>query len=229
MPTHFFHDVTARNDAKIKALFDEYGVAGYGLFWVIVEILCQCENYQLDLENETVIRGVARTAENNKEYVVNYLEFCVKVGLLVREGNFLYSHSLRKRMSKIDGASQRAKLAANKRWSREPIELSENSSQEQSVPFPEVKAPKEKKKENISLEIIKQDALFEEFYNENIAQDQTIKLTKDKIIIERAKFIDYLAARGKVYKNYKAAFKNWLRSQYQNPRQKSEPITKMVY
>lgn len=36
---YFPHDYNARNDEKIMDLIDELGIAGYGLYWMVVECI----------------------------------------------------------------------------------------------------------------------------------------------------------------------------------------------
>jgi hypothetical protein len=38
---YFSHDTNARNDPKIAAMRQSYGVEGYGLYWIVVEMLAE--------------------------------------------------------------------------------------------------------------------------------------------------------------------------------------------
>ena len=38
---YFDHDYNARNDQKILELRSEYGWAGYGIYFAIIEVLCE--------------------------------------------------------------------------------------------------------------------------------------------------------------------------------------------
>jgi len=56
----FSHDNDARNHPKMKALRAQYGPSGYGLFWMLNEMIAQAENARLDLSkkiNRTATAG----------------------------------------------------------------------------------------------------------------------------------------------------------------------------
>ena len=44
---YFKHDSNARNDPKIKALKQKYGIEGYGRYWIIIEILRESTGYKI--------------------------------------------------------------------------------------------------------------------------------------------------------------------------------------
>ena len=52
---YFSHDYNARNDIKIQALLVEHGAAGYGVYWIIVEILHEETAKKLKQNNLTYV------------------------------------------------------------------------------------------------------------------------------------------------------------------------------
>ena len=42
--TVLMHNVYSRNNHRVKSIIREYGMAGYGIFWTICEIIVSCEN-----------------------------------------------------------------------------------------------------------------------------------------------------------------------------------------
>lgn len=57
---YFTHDNNARNHPKMKALRAQYGPAGYGLFWILNEMISQAQDARLDLSkkiNRTATAG----------------------------------------------------------------------------------------------------------------------------------------------------------------------------
>ena len=48
---YFSHDSNARNDQRIMKLRMKYGPEGYGIYFMIIEILRDIENYTLHLSN----------------------------------------------------------------------------------------------------------------------------------------------------------------------------------
>lgn len=65
---YFPHDVNAQNDPKCIALIEEYGMEGYGLYWVIIEMLHQ-EGGTLE-KVPGWFKGVARRCNMSEEMVV---------------------------------------------------------------------------------------------------------------------------------------------------------------
>lgn len=47
---YFSHDTNARNDPKILALRDNWGVEGYGIYWVLIEMLRESNDYKLPIK-----------------------------------------------------------------------------------------------------------------------------------------------------------------------------------
>jgi hypothetical protein len=62
---YFSHDFNARNDSKIKKLISRHGIAGYGIFWAIIEDLYNNTNvlptdyesiaYDLRTDHDTIL------------------------------------------------------------------------------------------------------------------------------------------------------------------------------
>lgn len=96
---YFPHDVRARSDLKIRAVVSEFGIAGYGAFWVVVEVLRESDGY--GIPNEPWARK-ALSAELPGIDVDSFLSLLIESGLLVEEDGKLYSPSLIRRMEKLD-------------------------------------------------------------------------------------------------------------------------------
>jgi hypothetical protein len=47
---YFSHDCNARNDVKILKLRRKLGMEGYGIYWSIIEMLREDENYTLEIK-----------------------------------------------------------------------------------------------------------------------------------------------------------------------------------
>lgn len=101
---YFSHDANAKDDPKCMALIDDLGMEGYGIFWVLIEILRSQPDYKCPL---SVLKSISRqyntTLPKVEVVVKNY-------GLFSIENNeFFYSESLLNRMRIAD--AKRLKLS----------------------------------------------------------------------------------------------------------------------
>jgi hypothetical protein len=108
---YFSHDVTARQDEKVKDLIFKHGLLGYGIFWAIVEDLYQNENVlQTNFER---ISFELRCDIGVLKSVIN------DFNLFVFNEDQFGSMSVQKRLDKQQEKSAKAKESINYRWSYE--------------------------------------------------------------------------------------------------------------
>lgn len=107
----FKHDSNAKDDPKCVLLIEQLGLEGYGIYWVLIEMLRDQPNYRYPL---ALIPAIARryntTAEKMKTVIQSYGLFDFD------EEDFFFSSSLRERMALYDGKREQARLAAQVRW-----------------------------------------------------------------------------------------------------------------
>ncbi len=106
---YFSHDYNARNDEKIKELIFKHGMAGYGIYWSIIEELYQNTNVlRLNCER------IAFELRVSKDVVTSVIgEF----DLFEFNDNNFSSLSVQKRLDERANKSEKARLSVNKRWS----------------------------------------------------------------------------------------------------------------
>lgn len=75
---YFDHDYNARNDLKILELRSEFGWEGYGLFWALIETLCEQSGH---IKREA-LGGLSLGLSTDKAKLINMIDFCIKIGLL---------------------------------------------------------------------------------------------------------------------------------------------------
>lgn len=121
---YFPHDCNARNDPKILALRSVFGAEGYGVYWMLIEILREQPDYKLQV-TKYLYHTLAMQMQVQKEHLQEIVEACCNEfvegdsPLLVNDGQYIYSASLLRRMDKVDDISRARREAARKRWEKE--------------------------------------------------------------------------------------------------------------
>lgn len=105
---YFSHDSNARNDIKIMKLRRKHGMAGYGVYWCIIEILRDTSDYKL---SEQDIDDIAFQLGESNELVSSVVN---DFGLFAREAASFYSIRLQRSMSKFV-AKKRAQSMGGKK------------------------------------------------------------------------------------------------------------------
>jgi len=109
---YFSHDHNARTDPKIKRLLAKHGMAGYGIFWAIVEDLYNNAN-ALPLDCEAIAYDL-RTDTKTITSIIN------DFGLFVIDGENFGSLSVERRLEQRNEKSQKARQSALSRWKKLP-------------------------------------------------------------------------------------------------------------
>ena len=97
---YFTHDNGMRNDRKIKAVRAKFGINGYAIYNMLLEILCESELLiikwdEIEIElisgDLTIVSGELTTVS----------EYLIQIGLLKRVNNWLFCPQLDKRASSV--------------------------------------------------------------------------------------------------------------------------------
>ncbi len=101
MASYFSHDCNARNDPKILELRMKHGMAGYGIYFSILEKLMEDKNHKC-LKNYNAIAFELRVDSSIVKSVVE------DFGLFafIDDGKYFYSESFTKRMENVDKISK---------------------------------------------------------------------------------------------------------------------------
>lgn len=136
---YFSHDSNARNDPKMIAMRQVYGIKGYGMYWVIIENLRDQSDYKLEMKNYIYI-ALSVQAGCEPEHTKQFINDCiVEFELFNCDDNSFWSNSLLRRMEMKDYKSQQSREAANIRWSN-----TNQTQQNKGSDMPEVKEPPKK-------------------------------------------------------------------------------------
>ncbi len=108
---YFSHDSNARNDIKIKAMIAKYGYEGYGMYWVVIEMLRETKDYELPLEEYTFL-ALQQEFNGCSADVQQYINDCINTfKLFSSDGEMFWSESLKRRMVPLDAKREQARQA----------------------------------------------------------------------------------------------------------------------
>lgn len=112
---YFSHDSNARNDPKICELRAEFGWEGYGIFWGLIEIMSEQENYSISREK---LKYIAFSMNLKPAKLERYVCFMTSNGLLVECDGCLTSKSLLERMRQKEEKSNKMRANAAKKHNK---------------------------------------------------------------------------------------------------------------
>lgn len=125
---YFSHDSNAKDDPKCMLLIDQLGLEGYGIYWVLIEVLRDQPDYAYPLK---LVPILARRYNTTAEKMMTVIQ---KYGLFEfsQEENF-FSLSLNKRMERADELREQKRIAGKASAERRRL-LSEGQSEQNSTP-----------------------------------------------------------------------------------------------
>lgn len=124
LSSYFFsHDFDASLDPKCLALIAKGGIAAYGFYWVILELMAR-EGGKLKQSDSTCI-ALAMLCYSKPEQCQWQIDLLLECELLLLADGFLLSPSLQKRLGKLDELkakrSEAGKAGAKKRWKKQEV------------------------------------------------------------------------------------------------------------
>lgn len=87
----FPHDASAHNDQRILLVRERYGWLGYGIFWAILEAMYETADGRLYTD---VLRALYVRFSVEKDWLLEFIGFCVKAKLFVEADGTVYSERL---------------------------------------------------------------------------------------------------------------------------------------
>lgn len=128
---YFSHDSNALTDPKILSLRCDYGMEGYGIFWAVVEMLRNQNEYRLEFCQRS-FKAIKMLCMTNID-IEEFLNKCInEYDLFKTDGKYIWSDSLRKRMDKKDDLAGKRSNAAKKRWNKDKSEYFDTEKTETS-------------------------------------------------------------------------------------------------
>ena len=105
---YFSHDSNARNDQRLMKVRMQYGIRGYGIYFAVVEILRDNQDYTLNVND---ISSIAFDLRDDVDVISDII---LNYDLFVVEDDVFYSKSLKRRMLALDQKRDRLIEAGRK-------------------------------------------------------------------------------------------------------------------
>lgn len=132
----FPHDSNARNDEKLVRLLMKHGAAGYGVYFMILERLCEDTNYMSVKDYNMIAFNFRVDASLVKSVVEDFGLF-----VFTDDGKYFYSESFTRRMGIKDGVKTKRSAAGKKgnsvRWAKKAADDDDEERQSEEEPAPE--------------------------------------------------------------------------------------------
>lgn len=144
---YFSHDNDMRNHRKVKAIRVKFGIAGYAIWTMFLEVLTGSEQNRW-LDNEMELELLAGDFGVSVTEIRDVLDYCIKLELLHTENGAIYSKRLDDTLKSVYEKRERAKSSAKKSGKQDAPEPPKG------VSVTETQQSKEKEtKENSSTDV----------------------------------------------------------------------------
>lgn len=219
---YFQHDYNSANDQRILQLRAKFNNAeGYGIYFMILEAMAQEQSGRIDRAS---LAGLSLGYGLVIDRLVEIVDYCIEIGLFIENSTGIFSERMieHKKLRKL--YQQSGREGANKRWSKK-TRVSDRVAMATLIATPMQRKGKERKgyiKKEISKEkesTNKALKTIEKNYSsikdlrekdlQEIANDYKVPVSF--VLSELDTMKNWLGAKGKKYKNYKLALRNWVK------------------
>ena len=179
---YFTHDSNSRNDVKILKLRRIHGNEGYGLFWMLIEILREQNNFRCSLSSLKELAFDFRTSEEILLSIIKNFEL-----FTIDNNDFFYSESLCERMKPLEQKREKMRELAYVRWNKTSNNQKGNAY---ALPVHSISNASKVKKSKVKKSIIKDENLNHKKINhKKFYESELKKSNNDK---QYTGFIDWL-------------------------------------
>lgn len=139
---YFPHDSNARHDPKMLAMRADFGLEGYALYWIIIEMMRDAEGYILPLE-KFIFKSISMESHSPKftgEAVEQFIWKCIEeYKLFHTDKEIFWSLAFLDRMAKVDEIRKKKSEAGRKGAMAKQANLKAQSKQNPSSAIAEPK------------------------------------------------------------------------------------------
>jgi hypothetical protein len=118
---YFPHNNDMRNDRRCKALRSKFNLEGYAVFVMLLETLTGANHFQIE-NNKMELELIAGDIDIDSKKLSAILEYLIKLGLLVREGDLISSpmlNDLKKILNDIRDKDRKRKINPSEKATKE--------------------------------------------------------------------------------------------------------------
>jgi len=208
---YFPHYVNARNDRKIKRLRKELSVEGYGIFYMLLEVLREQSDLRYPIADIDLLAEDFGTSEQKVRVVIcNYGLF------VVDKEEFFFSPKQIEYLQPYFAKSNRAKHAALVRWGKVDANADANALPEHSKSIANAMQAKERKEEQSKVSVVTMLEKPKRFSPPTLSDTQDYFVEKGSTPFEAINFYEFYGSKGwKVgsspMKDWKMAASRWIR------------------
>lgn len=98
---YFKHDANASQDIKLKALRKQYGWAGCGWYWYVIEQMRSESNYKLSYD-DLIFDSLATDFDVEADKIKQFIDYCINIKLLTKNGTGFFSERLTRDMKSLE-------------------------------------------------------------------------------------------------------------------------------
>lgn len=225
---YFSHDSNAITDTKILNMRADYGLEGYGLYWAIIEMMRNEEDYSLQIGKNTC-RAI-KTLTNTNIDIEKYIDDCIEDYKLFTKNNDKFtSNSLLRRMTQYEKKKtinrENGKLGGRPKKQNKTEEKAngfQDETKNNQNKVKESKGKESKENESANADNTVSDSCVDglqkiiNFYNNNIGlitpygievlKDFTTEMSEDLIILAMKKAVE---ANKRTIQYIKGILNNW--------------------
>ena len=142
------HEVSMRNTTEVMNLIESEGMAGYGIYWALMEYLRVQDGYVGDLQALASLKRQLKIRQSKLDRVLHGF------GLFVCHGNTFYSPKLNEVMKPFEDRRTRIEAYKRKKEKENSLEINEVNAEKRDIVSFEVKG---KGKEETTSSLNKKD------------------------------------------------------------------------
>jgi len=108
---YFPHFSNARHDRKLKRIIKEFGVEGYGIYFMLLEVLREQTDLRYPIKDIDLLADEFNTSEAKIKTIIGSYDL-----FIIDQEQMFFSPKQAEYLQPYFDKSNRARLAANKRW-----------------------------------------------------------------------------------------------------------------